>query len=430
MIPRYVMPEMNKIWTDENRFQKMLEIEILACESLAKLGQIPKSAAINIRKKAKFTLNRVNEIEKITRHDVAAFVQVVSEHVGKDGRFIHMGLTSSDVLDTALAVQMRESADIIIKDLQKVAQVLKKQAVKYKNTMMIGRTHGVHAEPITFGFKLALWYNEILRNIKRMENAKVTISVGKISGVVGTYANINPEVEKYVCKNLGLKSAPVSSQIIQRDRHAEFVTSLAICAGSIEKFATEIRGLQRTEILEVEESFFKNQKGSSAMPHKRNPITCEQLVGLSRIIRGNVIPALENIALWHERDITHSSVERIILPDSTILLDYILNKFTGIIENLLVYPENMKKNLGKTQDAIFSQRILLELIKKGISRDNAYTIVQRLSQTAWQKTEDLKTLLKTDEQVKKLLSNEEIENIFDLNYYIRHIDKIFDNAGL
>ena len=341
-----------------------------------------------------------------------------------------IGLIDPDVLDTALAIQIREAADIIIRDLQKLAQVLKKQAVKYKNTMMIGRTHGVHAEPITFGFKLALWYNETLRNIKRMEDAKVTVSVGKISGVVGTYANINPEVEKYVCTNLGLKPAPVSSQIIQRDRHAEFITSLAICAGSIEKFATEIRGLQRTEILEVEESFFKNQKGSSAMPHKRNPITCEQLVGLSRIIRGNVIPALENIALWHERDITHSSVERVILPDSSILLDYILHKFTFIIENLLIYPENMKKNLGKTQDAIFSQRILLELIKKGISRDDAYKIVQRLSQAAWQKSRDLKTLLKTDLEIQKLLSNKEIKDIFDLQYYIRHMDKIFVNAGL
>ena len=430
MISRYTLPEMGKIWTEQNKFDKMLEVEILACEALAKLGEIPKSAAVNIRRRAKFKLSRIKKIEEVTRHDIAAFVQVLGDNVGKDGRFIHLGLTSSDVLDTGLAIQMQQACDILIDDLKQFAHVLKKQARKYKYIIMIGRTHGVHAEPITFGLKLALWYQEILRNIERMKKARDIISVGKISGVVGTYANINPKVEEYVCKKLGLKAAPVSTQVLQRDRHAEFISTLAICAGSIEKFATEIRGLQRTEVLEVEECFHKGQKGSSAMPHKRNPITCEQLVGLSRIVRGNVIPALENIALWHERDITHSSVERVIIPDGTILLDYILRKFTAIIENLLVYPENMKKNLIKTQDAIFSQRILLELIKKGNSRDSAYKIVQRITQTAWKKSFDLEILLKKDQEIKKFLSDKEIENIFDLKYYIRHIYKIFEKAGL
>jgi adenylosuccinate lyase len=430
MIPRYTRPEMAKIWSEENKFQKMLEVEILASEALAKLGEIPQSAAANIRKKAKFSLNRIEKIEAVTRHDVAAFVQVVSESIGKDGRFVHLGLTSSDILDTGLAIQMKEATDLLINDLKGLAKILRKQALKYKHTMMIGRTHGVHAEPITFGLKMGLWYKEILRDIKRMENARESISVGKISGVVGTYANINPEVEEYICKKLGLEPEPIATQVIQRDRHAEFMTAVAICAASIEKFATEIRSLQRTEVLEVEECFHQGQKGSSAMPHKRNPITSEQLVGLARVIRGNVLPALENISLWHERDITHSSVERLILPDSTIALDYILQKFTDLITNLLVYPENMKKNISKTQDAIFSQRILTELIKKGKSRNDAYKIVQRLTQTAWQKSLDLKALLKEEKETRKMFTDKEIENIFDLKYYIRYVDHIFKKAGI
>jgi len=430
MIPRYTLPEMAKIWTDENKFQKMLQVEILASEALANLGEIPKSAAANIRKKAKFNLNRIQKIEAVTRHDVAAFVQVVSESVGQDGRFVHLGLTSSDILDTGLAIQMKEASDLLINDLKELAKILRKQALKYKHTMMMGRTHGVHAEPITFGLKMGLWYKEILRDIKRMENARETISVGKISGVVGTYANINPKVEEYVCKKLSLEPAPISTQVLQRDRHAEFMTAIAICAASIEKFATEIRGLQRTEVLEVEECFHQGQKGSSAMPHKRNPITSEQLVGLARVIRGNVLPALENVSLWHERDITHSSVERVILPDSTIALDYILKKFTDLMANLLVYPENMKKNISKTQDAIFSQRILTELIKKGKSRNEAYKIVQRLTQTAWQKSLDLKTLLKQEKATRKMFTDKEIKNIFDLKYYVRYVDYIFKKAGI
>ena len=430
MIARYTMPQMAKIWSDENKFQKMLQVEILASEALAKLGEIPKSAAANIRKKATFNLKHIEKIEAVTRHDVAAFVQVVSESVGKDGRFVHLGLTSSDILDTGLALQMKEASELLINDLKELAKILRKQAVKYKHTMMMGRTHGVHAEPITFGLKMGLWYKEILRDIKRMENARETISVGKISGVVGTYANINPKVEEYVCKKLSLEPAPISTQVIQRDRHAEFMTTIAICAASIEKFANEIRGLQRTEVLEVEECFRQGQKGSSAMPHKRNPITSEQMVGLARVIRGNVLPALENISLWHERDITHSSVERVILPDSTIALDYILQKFTDLMANLLVYPENMKKNISKTQDAIFSQRILTELIKKGKSRDEAYKTVQRLTQTAWQKSLDLKTLLKQEKETRKMFTDKEIGSIFDLKYYIRYIDRIFKKAGI
>ncbi|MFH1783503.1 MAG: adenylosuccinate lyase [bacterium] len=430
MIERYTTKEMGKIWTEENKFQKMLEVEVFACEALAKEGEIPKSSADNIRKKAKFSIDRIKKIEEVTKHDIAAFVQVLGENVGKDGRFIHLGLTSSDVLDTGLAAQMQEASNMLLVGLDKLSLILKKQAKRYKYIVMIGRTHGVHAEPITFGLKLALWYQETLRNIERMMKARDTISVGKISGVVGTYANINPKVEQYVCKKMGLKPSPISTQVLQRDRHAEFLTTLAICAASIEKFATEIRGLQRTEVLEVEECFTKGQKGSSAMPHKRNPITCEQMVGLARVIRANAMVSLENIALWHERDISHSSAERIIIPDSTILLDYMLRKFTSLMENLLVYPENMKKNLAKTRNAFLSQRILLELIKKGNSRDQAYRIVQRITQTAWQKALELNQLLKTDPETKKFFTANEIDAIFDIKYYIRHVHKIFEKAGI
>ncbi|HXG38235.1 MAG TPA: adenylosuccinate lyase, partial [Bacteroidota bacterium] len=355
MIPRYTRPEMGKIWADENKFRIWLEIEILACEAQAKAGIIPVEAVEAIRKKAKFDIRRVEEIEREVKHDVIAFLTNVGEHVGPESRFIHLGMTSSDVLDTALAVQMKQSAELLLAGLEKLKEVLARRAKEFKYTVMVGRTHGVHAEPVTFGLKLALWYAETQRNIERLRSAKETISVGQISGAVGTYAHLDPSVERYVCENLGLKPAPISTQVLQRDRHAEFMNALAVCGSSLEKFATEIRHLQKTEVLEAEEFFSTGQKGSSAMPHKRNPITCERIAGLSRVLRGNALAAMENIALWHERDITHSSVERIVIPDSCILLDYMLAEFTKIVENLVVYPEQMKRNLGLTNGLIFSQ---------------------------------------------------------------------------
>ncbi len=425
MIERYSRPEMAKIWGQQNKFSKWLLVEILACEALAKLGQIPKSAAKTIRKKAKFNIKRVNEIEKETKHDVIAFLTNVGEYVGKDSRFIHLGLTSSDMLDTALAIQLKEASDILLRDLYQLKDVLKEKAAQYKNTVMIGRSHGIHAEPVTFGLKLAIWYEETKRNINRMERAKETVCYGKISGAVGTFANIDPKVEEYVCSKTGLIPAPVSSQIIQRDRHAEFLAVLAIIAGTLEKIAVEIRHLQRTELIEVEEHFTKGQKGSSAMPHKRNPIISEQISGLARVIRGNSLAAGENMALWHERDISHSSVERIILPDSTILMNYMLNKAIGLIRNLVVYPENMKKNLNKTRGLIFSQIILLELARKGLSREDAYRLVQKNAMQAKENGRNFKSLLTADKEIRKCLSSEEINRAFDVKYHLKHVDTIF-----
>jgi len=421
---------MSVIWSDEYRFRKWLEVEIAACEALADLGKIPLKDLEEIKKRADFEIERIKEIEKVTKHDVIAFLTAVAEKVGESSKYIHMGMTSSDVLDTALALQLKEATSLIISWMEKLKGAVAEQARKHKYTLMIGRSHGVHAEPITFGLKMALWYKEIERNIHRIKRAGESVSVGKISGAVGTFANIDPRVEEYVCRKLGLKPAEVSTQIIQRDRHAEYMASLAVSASSLEKFATEIRSLQRTEILEVEEMFSKGQKGSSAMPHKRNPITCERISGLARVIRGNALAAMENIALWHERDISHSSVERIILPDSTILLHYMLVKFTEIIENLNVYPEKMMKNLNLTGGLIFSQRILLALVDKGLLREEAYALVQRNALEAWKEGKNFKSLVMNDRDILKHLSAEEIEKLFDFKYHTKNIDYIFKRAGL
>ena len=425
MIERYSRPEMAKIWSQENKLKKWLFVEVLACVALEKLGEIPKSAVNNIKKKADFDINRINLIEEKTRHDIIAFLTNVAEYVGEDSRYIHLGLTSSDILDTGLAIQLKEASDILLNDLNHLAKAIKEKALKHKNTIMIGRSHGVHAEPVTFGLKMALWYEEVKRNIIRMKRAKDVISYGKISGAVGTYANIDPSVEEYVCKKSGLTPAPVSSQIIQRDRHAEYLSTLAVIAGSLEKFALEIRHLQRTEVMEAEEQFAAGQKGSSAMPHKKNPVTAEQICGLTRIIRSNSLAAHENIALWHERDISHSSVERVILPDSTILLNYMLNKVCALIKNLVVYPENMKKNLDKTQGLIFSQRILLELAKRGISRELAYNIVQKNAMRAKKNGKNFKNLLTKDKDIKKYLTTKDINSAFNVKYHLKHVDTIF-----
>ncbi|MDN5347817.1 MAG: adenylosuccinate lyase [Clostridia bacterium] len=430
MLDRYTLPEMKRIWEPENKYRKWLEIEIYACEAWAELGRIPPKALAEIKEKASFDVKRIDEIEAVTRHDVLAFLTAVAEKVGDASKYIHLGLTSSDILDTALAVQLREAAELLRVRLERLKEVLAALAKKYKYTLMIGRTHGVHAEPTTFGLKMALWVKEVERHIERLEEAKEMISVGKISGAVGTFANVNPRVEEYVCAKLGLKPAAVSTQIIQRDRHAHFLTTCAIIASSLEKMATEIRNLQRTDILEVEEPFAKGQKGSSAMPHKRNPIMCERVAGLARVIRGHALAGLENIALWHERDLTHSSVERIILPDTTILLDYMLAKFTEIMAGLNVYPENMRRNLEKTLGLVFSQRVLLALVEKGMLRETAYALVQKNAMRAWQEKVSFKDLVLQDEEIRSKLSAREIEDLFSYDYHLRHIDYIFLRAGL
>lgn len=430
MIERYTYPEMGAIWTLQHEFEVMLEIEIAACEAMAKLGEIPKEAAKNIREKAKFDLDRVKEIEKVTNHDIIAFLTNVAEYVGEDSKYIHKGLTSSDVKDTALGVMMKRSADIILDDLKKFRDVLKRRAAEHKHTVCIGRTHGIHAEPMTLGLKFALWLDEVNRNIERIEHAQKSVAVGKLSGAVGTYANIDPRIETYVCEALGIQAANLATQVIQRDRHAEYMTALAIVASSLEKFATEIRNLQRTDIREAEEYFSPGQKGSSAMPHKRNPITCERVAGLARIVRGNSLAALENVALWHERDITHSSVERVILPDSTITVDYCLRKFTNIIDKLLVYPEAMQANIEKTGGLIFSQRLLLAIVGKGVLREDAYQWVQRNAMAKWMEGQDFKTNVMQDEDIAKHLTKEEIEACFEYSYYLRHVDTIMARFGL
>ncbi|MBU2636922.1 MAG: adenylosuccinate lyase, partial [Bacteroidetes bacterium] len=399
MIERYTRPEMGSIWTDENKFQIFLNIEILACEAQAELGIIPKEAVKAIKGKAKFDVKRIDEIEQTVKHDVIAFLTNVGEYVGDEARYIHVGMTSSDVLDTGLAVQMKQSGGLLLKDLFALAQVLARRANEFKHTVMVGRTHGVHAEPTTFGLKLALWYDETQRNIRRLNQSIDTISYGQISGAVGTYEHLEPFVERYVCEKLGIKPAPISNQILQRDLHAEFLTMIAIIGSSLEKFATEVRHLQRTEVLEAEEYFSKGQKGSSAMPHKRNPVTCERVAGLARVLRGNAQAAMENISLWHERDISHSSVERIIIPDSCILLDYMLATFTDIVDKLIVYPENMKKNLVLTGGLIFSQSVLLALTNKGMKREDAYAAVQKLAMDVWENKKDFKELLMRDPEI-------------------------------
>jgi adenylosuccinate lyase len=416
---------MAALWEPEYKFKIWLDVEIAACEALAKRKEIPAKAVAEIRKKAKFDVARIDEIEKSVKHDVIAFLTCVGEYVGQSSRYIHLGLTSSDVVDTAFAVQLRDAATLIIKELQAFRAAVKKQALRHKHTPMIGRSHGIHAEPITFGLKLAVWYEEMGRNIERLERARERISVGQISGAVGTFASVDPEVEAYVCKKLGLRPAPVSTQIIQRDRHAEYFTTLAIVAGSFDKFATEIRHLQRTEVLEAEEYFSSGQKGSSAMPHKRNPVVSEQMCGLARLVRGNAFAAMENMPLWHERDISHSSVERVIGPDSTILLHYMTRKMTRLIDQLIVYPENMKKNLEKTGGLVFSQNVLLALTRTGVSREDAYLMVQRNAMRVWQEGGDFLKLLEQDADVKKHLSGKELEKAFDLKSQLRNVDKIF-----
>ncbi len=430
MIERYTYPEMGAIWTLQHEFEVMLDIEIAACEAMAEIGLIPKEAVKTIQERATFDLDRVKEIEKVTNHDIIAFLTAVAEHVGEDSKYIHKGLTSSDVKDTALGVMMKKSADIILDDLKKFREVLRRRAAEHKYTVCIGRTHGIHAEPMTLGLKFALWQDEVSRNIERIEHAQKSVAVGKISGAVGTYANIDPRIEEYVCKKMGIARANLATQVIQRDRHAEYMTALAIVASSLEKFATEIRNLQRTDIREVEEYFSPGQKGSSAMPHKRNPITCERVAGLARIVRGNALASLENVSLWHERDITHSSVERVILPDSTITVDYCLRKFTNIIDKLLVYPDAMQANIEKTGGLIFSQRLLLAIVSKGVLREDAYKWVQRNAMAKWMQGEDFKTNVMNDEDIKKHLTKEEIEACFEYSHYLRYVDMIMERFGL
>jgi len=430
MIERYSLPKISNIWQDEFKFKTMLDIEILTLEALARQGKVPHKSVANIRKKAKFNLKEIKKIEEKTQHDVVAFVTQVTQNIGADAKYFHFGLTSSDLLDTTLGVQLKAVSDILIDDLKKLSDSLAKKARKYKDMVCIGRTHGVHAEPTTFGLKLALWYDEVQRHIKRLELAKEEISVGKISGAVGTFANVGPEVEDYVCKKLGLKPAKISTQIIQRDIHAVFMARVAIVGSSLEKFATEIRHLQRTEVLEAEEPFGKGQKGSSAMPHKRNPVICERICGMSRVLRGNSLAAMENIALWHERDISHSSVERVIIPDSTILLDYMLSKMIQVVDGLIVYPNNMLANLIKTRGLLFSQRVLLTLMDKGLPRMKAYDMVQRNAMQVWKENLDFKETLLKDRDVSKYLTRKELDKIFDLEYYLRNVNKIFRRVGL
>lgn len=430
MIARYSLPQMQAIWDHENRFRQMMEVEICASEAMAELGYIPESAAKNIREKADFNVERIAEIEEVVKHDVIAFLTCVGENVGEDSKYIHMGMTSSDVLDTALGLQMKESADILLTKLKELREIMAERAKEHKYTLMTGRTHGIHAEPVTFGLKLALYVMELDRSIKRLEEAKKVVSVGMISGAVGTFANIDPRVEEKVCSRLGLTPEPVSTQVIQRDRHAEFLTTIAVIGASLEKMATEVRNLQRTDILEVEESFTKGQKGSSAMPHKKNPITAERVAGLSRVLRGNAEAAMENVALWHERDITHSSVERIIIPDSCLLLDYMLHLMIRIYKNLVVHEDNMKQNLNKTLGLVFSQRVMLKLIDKGMSRERAYEWVQRNALYAWQSKTDFEYLVTEDKDIAQYLNKDEIDALFDYDYHLKNVDYIFKRIGL
>ncbi|MFZ5642092.1 MAG: adenylosuccinate lyase [Bacillota bacterium] len=430
MIERYTLPEMKNIWSQENKYRKWLDVEIYACEAMAELGMVPPEALKTIKEKANFTVERVDEIEAVTNHDVIAFLTCVAEYVGDDSKYIHMGLTSSDVLDTALAGQMKEAGELILEKLKELRTALLERAAEHRNTIMMGRTHGVHAEPITFGLKLLLWTSETERNIERMERALEAVSVGKISGAVGTYANINPHIEAHVCKRMGLQSAKISTQIVQRDRHAELLTTIAIIGSTLEKFTTEIRSLQRTEILEVEEYFAKGQKGSSAMPHKRNPITAERISGMARLLRGNALAAMENITLWNERDISHSSVERVIIPDSTTTLHYMLHKFIAMVKNLLIYPENMEKNLNLTGGLLFSQRVLLALVNKGLTRERSYELVQRNAMESWRTRQSFKDLLKADPDVTAQLGNDEIEGLFDYSYHLGRVDEIYKRFGL
>ena len=428
MINRYTRPEMGSIWEDENRYAKWLDVEIAACEAMSEEGTIPAKSLKVIKEKAGFSVERIMEIEEETKHDVIAFLTSVAEYVGPESRFIHLGLTSSDILDTSFALLLKEAMNLIIQDVEGFMKTLKKRAIEHKDTVMIGRSHGIHAEPITFGLKLAVWYSEMERNLRRLEDALDIISYGKLSGAVGTFANISPRVEERTCKKLGLTPAKISTQIIQRDRHAQYFTALAILAGTLEKIAVEIRHLQRTEVLEAEEPFKKGQKGSSAMPHKKNPIGSENISGLARLVRSNSLAAMENIALWHERDISHSSVERVIAPDSTILIDFMLHRLDRIVEGLIVHPDNMIDNLNKTKGLIFSQQALIKLAEKGMERQKAYVMVQRNAMKVWESGQDFKELIMEDEDIRKNLSKKEIEEMFDLDYHLKHVDEIFERV--
>ncbi len=433
MIPRYTRPEMARIWSDENRFRTWLAVEVAATETLAEAGMVPKEAAKAIRERADFNLARIHEIEAEVRHDVIAFTAAVAEIVGPEARWFHYGLTSNDVVDTAQALLVRQAASIIAEDLQRLGEVLKRRAWEFKDTPMVGRTHGVHAEPITFGFKLANWYSEVQRDIARFERAAEDMRVGKFSGAVGTFAHLSPELEEKICARLGLNAAAISSQVIQRDRHASYLATLAVIACTLDKIATEIRHLQRTEVREVEEFFSEKQKGSSAMPHKRNPVTCEQISGLARVVRANAQAGFENVALWHERDISHSSAERVIIPDSTTLVDYLLQKTANLLDTMFVYPERMKINLESTGGLVFSGQLLLDLVEHGVSREDAYRMVQRHARHAWKEGLNFRELVLKDKEITKRVPREQIERAFDLKRQLRNIDKIFarvfDNSG-
>jgi len=430
MIDRYTRPEMGAIWTDENRYQAWLEVEILADEAWAELGEIPFEDVKKIRANASFDVKRIMEIEAQTRHDVVAFTRAVSESLGAERKWVHYGLTSTDVVDTAYGYLLKQANDLLRQDLRRLTEIIGEKAKEYKNTVMMGRTHGVHAEPTTFGLKLALWYSEMKRNVERFEHAAKGVEAGKISGAVGTFANIPPFVEAYVCQHLGIRAQEISTQVLPRDLHAEYMAAMALIATSIEKFATEIRGLQKSETREVEEFFAKGQKGSSAMPHKRNPIGSENMTGLARVIRGHVITAYENVSLWHERDISHSSAERIIIPDTTILLNYMLNRFASIVQNLTVFPESMKRNMDATFGLIYSQRVLLKLIDHGMTREEAYDLVQPKTAYAWDHQTAFKPLLEQDERIMAVLSQAELDDAFDYHYHLKNVDTIFKRVGL
>ena len=430
MISRYTRPEMAAIWTDEKKFECWLAVELAADEAWAKLGHIPAEDVEKLKQNAKFDVDRIQEIEAVTHHDVIAFTRNVSESFGEEKKWVHYGLTSTDVVDTAYGYQLKQANDIIRKDLKDFTQIVADKAREHKNTVMMGRTHGVHAEPTTFGAKLARWYSEMKRNIERFDRAAKGVEAGKISGAVGTYANIDPFVEEYVCEKLGIRAQEVSSQVLPRDLHADYMASLALIATSLEEFATEIRGLQKSETREVEEYFAKGQKGSSAMPHKRNPIGSENICGLARVCRGHMVTAYENVALWHERDISHSSAERIILPDTTILIDYMLNRFGRIVKNLTVFPENMKRNMDKTFGLIYSGRVLLKLIDTGMSREEAYDLVQPYTAKAWDGQTQFRPLLESDATIMSRLSKEDLDDAFDYHWHLKHIDDIFKRVGL
>jgi len=428
MIERYTRPQMGQIWSEENKYETWLQVEIAACEAMAHFEMIPSDAVERIKSRATFSVARIEEIEQETRHDVIAFLTNIAEHVGPDSRYIHMGMTSSDVLDTSMAMRLKQASEMILEGCDALMQAIKAQAYEHKKTVMIGRSHGIHAEPITFGLKLAVWYDEMSRNRKRLTSALNNIAVGMLSGAVGTYANIPPKIETMVCKKLGLTSVKASTQVIQRDRYAEYFSTLAIMAATIEKIAIEIRHLQRTEVLEVEEHFAKGQKGSSAMPHKRNPVGSENMSGLARLIRSNAMAAFENVALWHERDISHSSVERVIAPDSTILIDYMLHRLTRIMSNLMVYPENMQKNLEKTRGLIFSQQLMLNLISQGVTREDAYRMVQKPAMETWHSKKVFMDIVLQEKDILNYLTENQVREIFDINYHLKYVDTIFEKV--